>query len=214
MMSMGILIFEAISRKQEAGITGQVWQPMQRQFVFSAAPAVQTTPPTFLEALGALLTANPPPPGLRSTFQRLASIGLSVDKGFDPTVLDAESRSSLDAAIALSRKDIPRLAQQPRRGEAGWVIFDFGPAVPGTLEEMIARAHIGPDAFAALPGTELAYAVGYADSGGQPLQGDRRYVVTLPTRRRLTASGHSRSIRPAAEPCLARAIPSTPPRLI
>jgi hypothetical protein len=152
---------------------------LQRQFVFSAAPAVQTTPPTFLEALGALLTANPPPPGLRSTFQRLASIGLSVDKGFDPTVLDTESRSSLDAAIALSRKDIPRLAQQPRRGEAGWVIFDFGPAVPGTLEEMIARAHIGPDAFAALPGTELAYAVGYADSGGQPLQGDRRYVVTL-----------------------------------
>jgi hypothetical protein len=152
---------------------------LQRQFVFSSAPPLPPTPSTFLEALGALLPANPPPPALRSAFERLASIGLSVDRGFDPNVLDAESRRDLDSAIALSRKDIPRLTRQQRRVGAGWVVFGSGPAIPRTLEERIARADAGPDAFAALPDPELVYAVGSADSNGEPLQGDRRYVITL-----------------------------------
>jgi hypothetical protein len=152
---------------------------LQQQFVFSGAPALPPTPSTFLEALGALLPANPPPALLRSAFERLKPIGLTLDKGFDPTVLDAESRSSLDAAIALSRKDLPQIARQPRRAEGGWVLFDSGPAMPATLEAMIARASNGPVAFAALPDTESLYAAGYADSKGQRLQGDRRYVITL-----------------------------------
>ena len=152
---------------------------LQRLFVFSVAPAPRPVPPTFLEALGALLPANPPPPTLRSTFQRLAPIGMTVDRGFDPTVLDPESRRTLDEAIALSRKDIPQLTRQQRRSGAGWVVFGSGPAIPRTLEERIARANTGPEAFAALPDTELVYAVGYADSSGAPLQGDRRYVITL-----------------------------------
>lgn len=152
---------------------------LQQKFVFSTSPAPRPTPASFLEALGALLPANPPPPPLRATFQRMAPIGLTADKGFDPTVLDAESRRSLDAAIALSRKDLPRITRQPRRVGDGWVVFDSGSAVPGTLEERIARAHNGPDAFAALPDTEAVYAVGYADSNGERLQGDRRYVITL-----------------------------------
>jgi hypothetical protein len=152
---------------------------LQRQFVFSAAPALRPTPSTFLEALGALLPANPPPPALRSAFERFKPLGLTLDKGFDPTVLDAESRRSIDAAIALSRKDMPQIARQPRRTEPGWVVFDSGPAMPATLEEMIVRASNGPVAFAAQPDTEALYAAGYTDSNGQRLQGDRRYVITL-----------------------------------
>jgi hypothetical protein len=152
---------------------------LQQQFVFSSAPAPKPVPSTFIEALGALLPGNPPPPALRSTFERLRPIGLTVERGFDSTVLDAESRRSLDAAIALSRKDLPQFTRQPRSAREGWVIFDAGSAIPGTLDERIARASNGPDAFAALPDTEAVYAVGYADSNGEPLLGDRRYVVTL-----------------------------------
>jgi hypothetical protein len=152
---------------------------LQQQFVFSTAPALPAAPATFLEALGALLPANPPPPSLRSAFDRFKPLGLTLDKGFDPTVLDAESRRSIDAAIALSRKDLLQIARQPRRAEPGWVVFDSGPAMPATLEEMIARASNGPVAFAALPDTEALYAAGYTDSNGQRLQGDRRYVITL-----------------------------------
>jgi hypothetical protein len=152
---------------------------LQEQFVFSGPPELRPAPSSFLEALGALLPANPPPAMLRPAFERLAPLGLTLDKGFDPSVLDAESRRTLDAAIALSRKDLPRIARQPRRTEPGWVVFDSGPAMPATLEEMIVRASNGPDAFAALPDTEVLYAAGIADSNGQRLQGDRRYVITL-----------------------------------
>jgi hypothetical protein len=152
---------------------------LQQQFVFSGAPALPPTPSAFLETLGALLPANPPPAQLRPAFERIKPLGLTLDKGFDPTVLDAESRRSLEAAIALSRKDLPQVARQPRRVEGGWVLFDSGPAMPATLEEMIARASNGPVAFAALPETEALYAAGIADSNGQRLQGDRRYVITL-----------------------------------
>jgi hypothetical protein len=152
---------------------------LQRQFVFSGSPEIRPAPSSFLEALGALLPANPPPAKLRPTFERLKPIGLTLDKGFDPTVLDAEARRSIDEAIALSRKDLPQITRQPRRVEGGWVVFDSGPAMPSTLEEMIVRATNGPAAFAALPDMEALYAAGIADSNGQRLYGDRRYVVTL-----------------------------------
>jgi hypothetical protein len=152
---------------------------LQQQFVFSGSPPLKPAPASFLEAFGTLLLSNPPPSPLRSSFERLAALGLTVEQGFDPSVLDAESRHALDSAIGLSRKDLPQITRLPRRAEAGWVVFDSGPAAPGTLEEMIGRAHNGPDAFAALPDTEAVYAVGYSDSRGEPLQGDRRYVITL-----------------------------------
>ena len=152
---------------------------LQDKFVFSGAPAPRQVPDSFLEALGTLLPANPPPVPLRSTFERLAPLGLSLARGFDPAVLDTQARQSLDAAIALSRKDIPQLKRQSRRIEGGWVVFDSGPAIPGTLEERIARAHSGPGVFDTLPDTEALYAIGYADSTGQQLRGDRRYAITI-----------------------------------
>lgn len=152
---------------------------LQQEFVFSPTSAPRPVPASTLDALGALLPANPPPLSLRPIFERLAPLGLSLDKGFDPSVLGSESRRSVDSAIALSRKDLPGLKRKPRRAEKGWILWDAGLAVPGTLEERIARAQNGPDAFAALPDTEVVYAFSYADSSGQPLRGDRRYVITL-----------------------------------
>ncbi len=80
---------------------------LQQQFVFSVAPTLRPVPASTLETLGALLPANPPPPSLRPVFERMAPLGLSPDKGFDPAVLDSESRRAVDAAIELSRKDLP-----------------------------------------------------------------------------------------------------------
>ena len=155
---------------------------LQQQFVFSAAPAPRPVPTSAIEELGALLPANPPPPSLRAVFERMAPLGLSLDKGFDPAVLDSESRRAVDAAIERSRKDLPSSQRKSRRADGGWIVWDAGPAVPTTLEERISRAHDGPDRFAALPDVEAVYAVCYTDSNGRPLRGERRYVITLDPR--------------------------------
>jgi hypothetical protein len=153
---------------------------LQDQFVFSGAPLPRPAPAAFLERLGALLPSNPPPAPLRATFERLEPLGLSIRKGFDPAALNAETRRSVDEAIELARKDVPpRPARQPRWMDGGWAVYDAGPAIPATHEERMLRARGGPDAFAALPAPEFIYAVGYADSNGDPLRGDRRYVITF-----------------------------------
>ncbi len=152
---------------------------LQDRFVFSNSPPPPRLPDSYFDALGKLLPANPPPQLLSSVFERLTPLGLSLDRGVDPAALDTESRRALDAAIALSRKDIPRPTRQARRVDGGWVVLDAGPPIPSTLEERIARAHSGPEVFAAMPRSEALYAVGYADSNGEQLRGDRRYVVTF-----------------------------------
>ena len=63
--------------------------------------------------------------------------------------------------------------------EGGWAIYDAGEAIPPTLDERIFRAQGGPGAFAALPRSASVYALAYADSNGEPLRGDRSYVITL-----------------------------------
>jgi hypothetical protein len=153
---------------------------LQDKFVFSGTPPPRKTPAAFLETLGALLPSNPPPAPLRAAFERLEPLGLSTRKGFDPSVLNAEARRSVDEAIDLARKDLPpRPTRKPRRMDGGWAVYDAGSAIPATHEERMLRARIGPGAFAALPASEFVYAVGYADSNGEPLQGDRRYVITF-----------------------------------
>jgi hypothetical protein len=153
---------------------------LQQQFSFSGTPSPRQTPKAFLEALGALLPPNPPPAPLRAAFERFEPLGLSLRSGFEPCILSPESRRSVDAAIELARKDLPpRPTRKPRRLDGGWALYDAGPAIPATLQERIFRARSGPSAFAALPATELVYAVGYADADGELLQGNRRYVVTF-----------------------------------
>ena len=153
---------------------------LQRQFIFSGTASPRRSFAGYLDTLGALLPANPPPAPLLATFQRLEPLGLSLRTGFDPGVLTAEARRSAEGAINLSRQDLPsKPPRKPRRLENGWAIYDAGPAMPATLDDRIVLARSGPDAFAALPATEFVYAVGYADSNGEPLQGNRRYVVML-----------------------------------
>lgn len=153
---------------------------LQQQLALSGTSWPRPTPGPLLEALGALLPANPPPAPLRAVFERFEPLGLSMAKGFDPSRLSAGTRHSVDAAIELARKDLPpRPIRKPRRLDGGWAIYDAGSPMPATLEERIFRTRSGPSAFAALPSTESVYAVGFADADGEPLQGDSRYVITL-----------------------------------
>jgi hypothetical protein len=155
---------------------------LQDQFVFQPAspPSPSPLPASFLDALGSLLPANPPPPSMRAVFAQFAPLGLSLTRGFDPAALQTDDRTRADAAVDRSRRALPaQPTRSPRRLEGGWAVYDAGSAAPATLEERILRAQAGSGGFAALPASESIYAMAYADSDGQTLRGNGHYVIVF-----------------------------------
>ena len=168
-----------------AGGEGEIpaLRQLQDRFILTAPPAAPPArvpfPGGFLEELCGLLPWNPPPAALRPDFDKLAPLGVRLGGNCSAAGLTEDARREADAAMDRSHRALPDAVRQPRWIDGGWAWFDAGPAAPRTVDERILRARAGAGAFAALPAAESMYAIGFADSDGQPLLGDRGYEILL-----------------------------------
>jgi hypothetical protein len=128
----------------------------------------------YFNYLAKLMRSNPPLPRDASIVARMASIGLTPGRDFDPGKLNAFDRKAVDA--------VPKLAQQKMLARFnnlatinGWI--SFGPSVANWGGDYLLRAlcnMLGPGwnlpADAVYPASEKA-------SDGQDYNGNNKYVI-------------------------------------
>ncbi|MFZ0680812.1 MAG: DUF1254 domain-containing protein [Candidatus Binatus sp.] len=128
----------------------------------------------YFNYLAKLMRSNPPLPRDAPIVARMASIGLTPGRDFDPSKLNAFDRTAVDAVPKLAlQKMLARFNNQATIN--GWIYF--GPSVANWGTDYLLRAlcnMLGPGwklpADAVYPASEKA-------SGGQDYNGNNKYVI-------------------------------------
>ncbi len=157
----------------------------QAPLVLSAFPA---QPPTviptglaFLDAVGAVVGANPPTAGDACALRAFASAGIGPGRA-PSRAAGGEVRAALEAAVAAGPALVERAERREnRRSRArnnGWLlagrfIGDYG-------SNWLGRAVIARTALGANTRPETVYPLALTDSRGRPLRGRHRYTLRFP----------------------------------
>ena len=130
----------------------------------------------FFEELGDRIALNPPPPqddGLLGLFKE---IGLSVDHGFDDSILNEPILRGLKRAAAGGEAIIAAKAKAMGSEVNGWQLAPVAPEYFGT--DYLYRAAVGWQSMYVNDPAEAYYPGVYADHIGQPLDASKhKYVL-------------------------------------
>lgn len=129
----------------------------------------------FLAALGAALRD-----GAVSRLADLAMVrsfaplGLSIERGFDPSGLDHDSLAVIRAGWEKGREQVLARSRNLGVQRNGWTINYHGPRFG---KDYVLRAGVAKDQiFVAVP-EESIYPIGRVDAAGRPLDGSQRYRI-------------------------------------
>lgn len=124
---------------------------------------------------GELLATHSPHPTDWAVVERMRRLGLEAGKPFDIAALEPEVRAALEAAPARMQalmKDGKASIGEPRNG---WLVGRSGFGVYGN--DYLKRAIITMAGLGAVSPEDAIYPINFADADGQPLMGERDYVL-------------------------------------
>ena len=128
-------------------------------------------PLAFFEDLGDLIADSPPPPADAGLMGFFATIGLSVDHGFNVSALDEPTRRGLERAIAEGEGMIASAAQGLGTEMNGWQLPPVADEYFGT--DYLYRAAVGWQSMYVNDPVEAYYPPNYVDQDGAQLDGSR-----------------------------------------
>ena len=106
---------------------------------------------------------------------RMATIGLVPGASFDVNALSPEAQEAIEAAPAVALERMKKNVNIIGDIENGWLISTSGMGVYGN--DYFKRAVVALIGLGANPAEDAVYPVAVADADGQPLTGDKRYVL-------------------------------------
>ncbi len=141
------------------------------------APAASDDPLHFFTDLSRVLKENPPAEADAELMERLARLGIGPDRIFDPSSVDPVTKRGLERAYRDAMKAIDEGAMLRKNSVNGWSspsgdVLSFG-------GNHLLRAETARHMLAALPREEAMYFECTTDDRGEPLRGNRRYVLTF-----------------------------------
>ncbi len=132
-------------------------------------------PWSYLAAVNAALTENPPPARDRQMVEAIAQIGLGPNVSFDAARFSAEQRAALLAGLAAGKREVETAVTPMTGGKGDWArpradLGNFG-------TDYFFRAIVAQVGLAALEPQEAAYLHPTGDAAGRPLDGSHRYLL-------------------------------------
>jgi hypothetical protein len=131
---------------------------------------------TYFGNLARLLVDNPPAATDGPALEKLASLGVRPGRPVD--AWDWLERKAIALGMRIAERRMQRAAESPRELHAGWSVPPMNIGAYGTdhgLRAVVAMvglgAHLPPDAV---------YPNAQRDADGEPLSGERRYVLRFP----------------------------------
>jgi hypothetical protein len=129
----------------------------------------------FFALAAQVLGLHPPHVTDWSILARIARIGLRPGEPFDLDALDPALRAALERAPAAAIDLMHSTATRMARVSNGWQMFTDSMGVYGNY--YLRRAVIAMMGLGANPPEDAIYPLNLADADGQPLNGDRDYVL-------------------------------------
>jgi hypothetical protein len=122
-----------------------------------------------------LLCVNPPHASDFSQLARLAKLGIVAGKSFDPNRFSAGQRADIEAGWSAAVKDIAASVSTQGKLVNGWMTLTDNMGVYG--DSYFRRAVVTLVGLGANQPEDAIYPVLVADADGEPLTGDRQYVI-------------------------------------
>ena len=162
---------------------GKSYSPPAKSLV-DASVDKKTPPPaqidemnakTFFETFARLMKTNPPHEVDWPMVAQLKQIGIVPGSDFDFSKLDVSTQAVLQQAVGDARKMIAEKAKRPAELVNGWQINrDFMGSYGASY---LQRAYVAQIALGANVAEEAVYPMTGVDGKGQPLGGNKRYVI-------------------------------------
>lgn len=133
------------------------------------------SPLDFFSYAARLLAANPPHPTDFSVLARISRLGIVAGEPFDPSRFDAEQRAEIEAGWAGALHEIKSSLTTLGTTVNGWAMMTDTIGVYGNA--YFRRAQVALMGLGANPPEDAIYPVLTADADGDPITGDRNYVL-------------------------------------
>lgn len=130
----------------------------------------------FLEKLGGILRDWHIREGEREIIADFAAIGLTPDKGFDPSALTAADKTSIAEGLKEGKRLVEWKSTNLGRQTNGWTTNYLGSRFG---QDHLLRAGVAKDQILVTIPEEALYPVGRQDSDGRPLTGTCRYELSF-----------------------------------
>ncbi len=132
-------------------------------------------PLDFFGCAAELLAVNPPHPTDFSVLARIAGLGIVPGKPFDAKRFDADERAEIEAGRAAALGDVRSSVATLGTDANGWRVMTDTVGVYGNA--YLRRAAVAMMGLGANPPEDAVYPVLAVDADGDPVTGDRDYVL-------------------------------------